>query len=422
MNDVQTPHTVSHQIARGEDEITLAELLGMVWEGRWTIVVATVLVTSVGIAYALLAQPIYQADALIHVESERSIMPGHASLDLLQEANIAAEIRLLRSRMVIERVVNERNMDIRAEPVRFPIIGGYIARRPLENGKLRQPMFGLPLFAWGGEHIEVAHLVVPESWHGERLTLVALDDGRYQLSGPKGRTRHVGKVGELYASEDGSVQALIREVVARPGTRFNVVRRASGDAVRDLQRGVRITDAGRGSGGVLRLSLEGSSPVDVQATLNAITNAYVRQNVERRSQEAEQRIAFLDEQLPQIRRQLESAEERLSHYRRENEALDLSAEGLALLEQTVGVEQRAVEISLKRSELSRNYASQHPRMIALNQQEQQLLERRSGLDSRIQGLPASQQELLRLQREVEVTTALYTAMLNQAQELRVVRA
>jgi tyrosine-protein kinase Etk/Wzc len=56
------------------------------------------------------------------------------------------------------------------------------------------------------------------------------------------------------------------------------------------------------------------------------------------------------------------------------------------------------------------------------EQKQQLEARRDDLLKRVGGLPETQQELLRLSRDVKVSTEIYTAMLNKSQELDVVRA
>ena len=52
----------------------------------------------------------------------------------------------------------------------------------------------------------------------------------------------------------------------------------------------------------------------------------------------------------------------------------------------------------------------------------QLESRRDRLVERVGGLPETQQELLRLARDVKVSTEIYTAMLNNTQELDIVRA
>lgn len=52
----------------------------------------------------------------------------------------------------------------------------------------------------------------------------------------------------------------------------------------------------------------------------------------------------------------------------------------------------------------------------------QLESRRDQLIQRAGGLPETQQELLRFARDVKVSTEIYTAMLNNVQELDIVRA
>jgi tyrosine-protein kinase Etk/Wzc len=68
------------------------------------------------------------------------------------------------------------------------------------------------------------------------------------------------------------------------------------------------------------------------------------------------------------------------------------------------------------------FTSEHPTIIALDRQIVQLNQEIDGLNSQVRDLPSTQQELLRLIRDVEVNTALYTSLLDTAQELRVVKA
>lgn len=53
------------------DEIDLGKLFGILVDNRWNIIVITLLFTFIGITYALLATPIYKADALIQVEQKK---------------------------------------------------------------------------------------------------------------------------------------------------------------------------------------------------------------------------------------------------------------------------------------------------------------------------------------------------------------
>lgn len=54
------------------DEIDLAKLFGALLDYKWWIILFTLFTTALGIGYALLATPIYTANASIQVESKSS--------------------------------------------------------------------------------------------------------------------------------------------------------------------------------------------------------------------------------------------------------------------------------------------------------------------------------------------------------------
>ena len=60
--------------------------------------------------------------------------------------------------------------------------------------------------------------------------------------------------------------------------------------------------------------------------------------------------------------------------------------------------------------------------VGLDRQIDRLTAELAELNEQVRGLPTTQQEILRLVRDVEVNTVLYTSLLNTAQELRVVKA
>ena len=95
------------------DEIDLGRLLGYLIDGRWWIVSITCFFMMMGVAYALLVTPVFKANALLQVEKNAS---GTALLgdmaDVLggEQADAAAEIELLTSRMVLGRTVQELHL------------------------------------------------------------------------------------------------------------------------------------------------------------------------------------------------------------------------------------------------------------------------------------------------------------------------
>jgi tyrosine-protein kinase Etk/Wzc len=168
--------------------------------------------------------------------------------------------------------------------------------------------------------------------------------------------------------------------------------------------------------------MTGPSKERIKATLDAISEAYLLQNVERRSAEAENSLEFLGEQLPKIKEKLTEFEEKLNAYRLESESVDLSLETQSVLQQSVDIEAKINELKAKEGELATRFTKEHPAYQSLLRQKASLTEEKRSLDKQIKSLPETQQEILRLMRDVEVTQQIYIGLLNKTQELRILKA
>ncbi len=188
-----------------------------------------------------------------------------------------------------------------------------------------------------------------------------------------------------------------------------------------MQGSLKVEERGEWSG-ILEISMTGPSPAAVQEQVNEIANVYVRQNVERRSAEAQKTLEFLDEQLPIVRQNMEGAELALNSYRLEKGSIDLPLETQTVLQTIVSIEAQLNTLRQEREKIRQAFTEVHPTVVALDRQIGRLNAELDSLNEQVRDLPTTQQELLRLIRDVEVTTALYRSLLDTAQELRVVKA
>ncbi len=170
------------------------------------------------------------------------------------------------------------------------------------------------------------------------------------------------------------------------------------------------------------MTLQGNDPEKIAPVLDDILNTYVRQNVERRSAEAETTLQFLEKQLPLVKRQMDTAEAAYNSYRQSRGSLDLNIETQSVLQSLVEVENQIVALRQERDELRQYFTGEHPRIQAADARIEKLKQRRAQFDKDVAVLPDTQQEVLRLARDVEVSTALYTNLVNTAQQLRVSKA
>lgn len=416
-----TPTTAAQH---DSDEIDLLALLGALIDGKWIIVGFTVCFAVIGVAYALLATPVYQANALIQIEEKSgNTLSGLGELsDMLGSTPEAVtEIELLKSRAVIGQAVDNLKLDIIVEPHYFPIIGRWMARRyePETKGEIASPLLGFDSFAWGGESVDIFQLDVPSSYLSKPLELVAGENNTYTLYNDDGEAVLQGAVGEQVSSSGFTMQ--VKTLNARPETRFDVVKQRKLNTIIDYQQQLGAAERGKDSG-IISLSMQHDDPQYAISILDEVSRLYVRQNVERNSAEAAQSLEFLRGQLPQVRKELERYEQALNEYQTSTKSVDITIETQAILDQIVELDTLISEQNLKRAEMERRFTRQHPSYQALLDQMEQLKRQKAELTSKVESLPATQQELLRLTRDVAVTTEVYTTMLNSTQELDVLRA
>ncbi|MGF1714563.1 polysaccharide biosynthesis tyrosine autokinase [Photobacterium chitinilyticum] len=395
--NVQVKHTDS-------DDIDLGKLFGALLDSRWVIILATFLFAVFGIAYALLATPIYKADALVQVEEKSAGVPGLSDISdmFASESSADTEIQILRSRMVIGNTVDKLNLTVNVAPKYLPIIGKGLARLQRE----KEPV------------LAVAKLELPHELIGEKLTFTVLSNERYTVS-YNGEELISAKKDEL--ALNGELSVLVTDIVAPEGNEFSVVKNARLVTISDLQEGLKIAEQGKKTG-ILRLTLEGEKPAQIQAILNSITEDYLMQNIERTSAEAEKSLQFLRGHLPEIKLQLDDSEGKLNRYKLDNDSVDLALEAKSVLETMVTIEAQLNELTFKESDIAQRFTKSHPAYLSLLEKRKTLQGEKARMDGMVAKMPKTQQEILRLSRDVEVNQAIYLQLVEKVQELNVMKA
>ncbi|MFG0517223.1 polysaccharide biosynthesis tyrosine autokinase [Kluyvera intermedia] len=386
------------------DAIDLGRPLGYLIDGRWWIVTITALFMVLGVAYALLATPVFKANALLQVEKKDS---GAALLgdmaDVLggEQPDAAAEIELLTSRMVLGRTVQELHLDTVVTPDFFPLIGRGMSR-----------LMGHPYPKMAVSRFEVAPELV-----GVPLTLTLGEDKHFTLE-VEGRVLE-GQVGKLLEQND--VTLLLSDVAAQDGQVFTLLKQPVLDVIAELKSGLQVSEKGKNTG-IISLALEGEDKGRIRAVLDNISQNYLQQNVVRKTEEAQKSLDFLQVHLPQVKDELNRSEELLNVYRQQNESVDLSLEAKAALDTMVGLEKQLNELTFREAELQQLYTRQHPAYIALMEKRQTLMNTKNTINKSIKRLPKTQQEILRLTRDVQVGQEIFVQLLNKQQELNIMKA
>lgn len=399
--------TATHNINNTQsdsDEIDLGKLFGVLLDHRWIIIFITFLFATIGVVYALLATPIYKADALVQVEEKSTGVPGLSDISEMfaSESSADTEIQIIKSRMVLGKTVDKLNLTVNVEPKYLPVIGKSLARLKGEDKPAAI----------------ISKLELPHSLMGEKLLFTVNTDQSYTLSFD-GETLISGRIGEL--AEAGDISIMVSDLVAVPEIEFTVVKRARLAIISELQANIKVAEQGKNTG-ILRLSIEGEEPVKIQAVLNSIIEDYLMQNIERTSAEAEKSLQFLRGHLPDIKQQLDVSETKLNAYKLENDSVDLALEAKSVLDTMVTVEAQLNELTFKESDIAQRFTKSHPAYVSLIEKRQTLEGEKARIERMVSRMPKTQQEVIRLSRDVEVNQAIYLQLVNKVQELNVMKA
>ncbi len=385
------------------DEIDLGRLVGELIDHRKLIIGVTALFTVLAIVYALFATPVYQADALVQVEQKQ----GNALLNSLSQMlpdsqpQSAPEIALLQSRMILGKTVDDLNLQAQVTQKYFPIFGrGWARLTGHQPGKV----------SVGRIYVADQKGKVPS------LTLTAEENGNYHVTG--GGYNLQGHIGQLLEAKGLSL--LINDLQATPGTEFTVNYITWLDAINNLQQSFTAVDQGKDTG-MLNLTLTGSDPELIQKTLRSISDNYLAQNIDLQAAQDSKSLQFLDQELPQVRAQLDSAEDKLSAYRKRSDSVDLNLQARSTLDQVVNVDNQLNQLTFREAEVSQLFTKDHPTYKALLEKRKVLQQEKAKLNQQVSGMPATQQEVLRLSRNVESGQAVYMQLLNRQQELNIAK-
>jgi tyrosine-protein kinase Etk/Wzc len=109
------------------NEMDLIQLLAEMFDHRVMIACVTLLFTVCAGIYAFSVTPVYQADALVQVEAKQgnALLKNLTSLRSDLSPDVAPELLLLKSRMVLGQTVDRLGLTYEVKRRLFPVIGAF---------------------------------------------------------------------------------------------------------------------------------------------------------------------------------------------------------------------------------------------------------------------------------------------------------
>jgi tyrosine-protein kinase Etk/Wzc len=286
-------------------------------------------------------------------------------------------------------------------------------------GQPAAPWLGLRSFAWGGERVQIGALDVPIDLEEEKLTLTALPGNAFELRGPSNQLLVKGVVGTPVT--DNGVSILVKQLDARPGTKFEVIRWNELDAVKRFGDQVKVSDKVKDSG-LLQIEYADKSPDKATEVANSLAQQYLASAVASRQANDTTTLAFINGELPRLLTDLRKAEDALKHFRSTSQSMQPTNEAQAYLQGGMDLDKQIASLQLQRTQLLDRYQPNSRWVQNVDTQLAQLKDAKAQFNGRFSGMPSSERQSVDLIRAQKVAETIYLGMVQKAEQLQVRRA
>lgn len=376
---------------------------------NWTIMLPCLILSGViGVFVAMWIRPVFKVDALLQIESKNNknvgMMSGLGSL-FATTSPAETEIELIMSRQIIGETVEKMHLQYEAIPT------NNLDRLRHTEGRLELSQFEVP---WSN---------IPEEEGRDPWVAEVIDSTSFNLFDHLKHKVLTGMVGQTYRvpyAGDTLVFCAFN-MDAKPGQKFELNKMERLDAIAKFKKVFNVKERGKKTG-ILEFSYQDIYADRATKILNEIATTYLQQNVEQRNAEAQKTLEFLEKQLPEVKAQMDSSLLKFNTYRNKVGSVDINAETRLVLEKRTRLQQSLLELQQKKQSAIRLFQPEHPTVKTLEEQENALKRELASNSNETKKLPATQQEVLKLTNEVDMSKIMYTTMLNNIQQLKLVSA
>ena len=412
---------MSQQNTSTEDTIDLKELFFSLI-AQWKLIALCIILSLVAALLYLRTTPdTYAVDALVQVEESKgasAALLGDLSSMVDQKQPAQTEIEILKSRLVLGTVIRDLNLNIQITGTEDGFFGRLFNPHHYQAEYRKQGV----IFHDDEHSFEIRELTVPSAYIDKTLELSFIGNTFNLVDQKNQKTVFSGQLNQNNQSQttDGLWKiALFSQ--SQLTDHYLIQKQSLPAATQNILANFSVAEKGKLTG-ILGLNYQGEDKTHITQVLNSILSVYNQQNIERSSAESAQTLKFLDDQLPELKQQLDVAEREFNKFREQYNTVDVTKESELYLTQSIALETQKNQLQQQQAQLSAKYTEEHPEMAQINAQLTAVNTKINELNDTLKKLPDLQRRSLQLYREVEVKQQLYTALLNSYQQLRIAKA
>ena len=315
-----------------EDEIDIKSWLYNIYHYKYIILLCVILFTFASSYYAYFLPNVYRATASVKVGlDEDAYAKDVISMAMGKGAvNAATEKDLIKSR--------------------------YLSELALKNVDFRQHYYTTIDFREVELYKSAPFEVNMSKGYGISFDLSVVDDKSYrlgvkELTLPDGRVLdydQIHKYAEEVKTDTFELKVLRKEKLDNKEYRFVIdeKRRSFGRvfATQNLENST-----------ILQISVEDTVPLRAQEYVNALAEAYVKQNIENKTREAVQRLSFIKDQLANVSQDIKISASNLEAFRKESKIVDVEHTSETVATRLDSYESELMEVLLKEKMINSFY-------------------------------------------------------------------
>ena len=306
-----------------EQEVHLADYLNIIIRRQklFAAVFLTVFVSAV--LYTVMMRPVYQSSSTINVKKDDTKMGLNELLMPGSDNSIQAEIEIIKSRTIAEQVADKLNLDWKI----------------------------------ASSSSSASCKILDIATSASRTAFKIIITGRNSFEVEDGRGRIIGRGinGSPLRLAD---MVLTVQLSGLNGDSFELNRIPLYKAASSIRSAIQVKELGRMTN-VIEVSSENTDPVFARDIVNAVVQAYLDKSLSFKTQEAGKSVTFIEEQLQNIKNDLNTAELNLQQYKTSTGVVKLDAEAEELIKKSSSLEQERVALTLRKKQLEFALASQH---------------------------------------------------------------
>lgn len=416
---IDSQNSAKTAVEKEDDEIDLMALLLALLRGWKTILFFALLGLVIGVLYSRYVNPTFKSDALIQIDEKSSGVSalGANISDLIgSEASKAqTEAELIRSRMILEPVINSLHLRIRMADLEVGAIDKIV------NDRIHTPIYdsaGVELKTAEGS-AKISQFNVSQGYLNQAFTLTRSESG-FVLSNELDEFKGQLNQPHYFKGVDGQIQITVNDLPTNSHS-ISLTKQSLQRTTNTINSALSVVERGKQTG-IIELSMTGNNQQQTSLILEEIVLSYVGQNQSRGTEDTTKTIAFMETQIPMLRKKLEDSEAIFNQFRTKYGTIDVSQEASILLAENSQIDTQLSDLKLKKADLTTYYTEEHPLVIQIDEQIAVLNTRKQKIDNTIAGLPEVQREFLQLSQDTEINREIYLNLLKNYQQLQIAKA